>query len=148
MIFALDLLRFILLSAVIGYAAYSDLRFGEVANKVWLYAPFGLCLTLLQLMFEPEYTSLALASAAAAILVSLALFYLGGWGGADTKAFLTIAVSLPLTPMAALGYLSMLPLNVILISSLIAFAAGTILHKKDIRFLPFVFTALFLALLL
>ena len=50
-----QLIRIIPLLAVFAYAAFRDYKFGEVSNKVWLYAPIGLALTLLELyLFTPS----------------------------------------------------------------------------------------------
>ncbi len=141
---AFDAVRFSLLAMVIGYAAYMDHKYGEVANKVWIYAPFGLALTLMQLAFEPQQLLPATLSFVATIAISFTLFYIGGWGGADAKAFLTIGACLPITPFVPFNLLFMLPLNVILVSAVLAFAAGKVKRTGAVRFLPYVFVSLFI----
>jgi Flp pilus assembly protein protease CpaA len=143
-----DIARIAALIAVIGYAAYCDYKVGEVANKVWIYAPFGLSLTLTSCAFNPEQLTFMTMSFIATIAISLTLFYVGGWGGADAKAFMTIGAAMPVTPFIEPNLMFMYPLTVILISSLLAFGASKIRHKKTVRFLPYVFIALFIALLL
>ena len=142
----LDATRLILLAAVIGYAAWKDHQTGEVSNKVWIYAPFGLCLTFLNCILNPELLLVTLLSFGSATVISFTIFYLGGWGGADAKAFLTIAASLPVTPFIPFNLVFMYPLNVILISVILAFAVAKIRHVKTVRFLPYVMVALFVAI--
>jgi hypothetical protein len=87
-----------------------------------------------------------LISLVATTIISFSLFYLGGWGGADAKAFLTIAASLPVTPFITFNVVFMYPLNVIWVSSILAFAVAKIRHVKTVRFLPYVVVALFMSL--
>jgi hypothetical protein len=84
----------------------------------------------------------------ATIAISFTLFYLGGWGGADAKAFLTIGASMPVTPFKTPELMFMYPLNIIVVSTLIAFAVGVARHKKTTRYLPYVFASMFIALLI
>jgi Flp pilus assembly protein protease CpaA len=143
-----DILRLTLLVIVIAYAAWSDHQTGEVKNKLWIYAPFGLSLTLINCAFNPAQLQFIILSFIATIAISFTLFYLGGWGGADAKAFLTIGAALPVTPFVEPNLMFMYPLNIILISSLLAFIVGRVRHTKTTRFLPYVFVCLFIALLL
>lgn len=131
---------------VIGYAAWCDYKVGEVANKVWIYAPFALSLTLTSCALNPEQLTYTVMSFVATIAISLTLFYVGGWGGADAKAFLTIGAAMPVTPFIAPNFMFMYPLTIILVSSLLAFVASRIRHQKTIRYLPYVFVSLFIAL--
>jgi Flp pilus assembly protein protease CpaA len=162
-----DIIRLALLSIVIGYAAYSDHKTGEVANKVWIYAPFGLSLTFIQLAIDPVQFLPAILSFVATVVISLTLFYVGGWGGADAKAFLTIGASMPITPIHGATSLSfMYPLNVILICSITAFIASLAIAVKrkaktqnykqffvawiknsQVRFVPYILIAMYLAVL-
>ena len=150
----LDFFRLTLLAIVIGYAAWSDHKCGEVKNKVWIYAPFGFSLTLLSCIFQPQLLQPALISIVATTIISFAIFYIGGWGGADAKAFLTIGASLPVTPFLHLNLTFMYPLNVIWICSALSFGyiliknKGKITWRTTSRFLPYVSVAMFLALLI
>jgi hypothetical protein len=157
----LDITRLALLATVIGYAAYKDhttthkfihngepVECGEVSNKVWLYAPFGLALTLVAYSLMPEQLVFASLSFVATLFIVLVLFYIGGLGGADAKAFLTIALCMPITPFTRFNLFFMYPLNILLVSVLMAFFVGLIRKKKFVRFLPYVSVAMFLALLI
>ena len=152
--FWLDILRFTLLVAVLGYAAWSDHKTGEVANKVWIYAFFGLSLTFVSWVLNPQTIVYGLLGMGAATLISLSIFYLGGWGGADAKAFMTIGASLPVTPFLPFNIVFMYPLNVIWICSIISFTfvlikkRGKITRLDTVRFLPYVSLAMFIALLI
>jgi hypothetical protein len=145
-----DLLRLSLLAVVIGYAAWSDHKCGEVKNKAWIYLPFGLSLTLISLTFNQAALWPSVYSFISTVAISFALFYMGGWGGADAKAFLTIGACMPVTPFIVgvpTNYWFMYPLMVVLVSSVLAFVAGRVKHNKAVRFLPFVFVSLFIVLL-
>ncbi|MEM2688736.1 MAG: A24 family peptidase C-terminal domain-containing protein [Candidatus Bathyarchaeia archaeon] len=82
------------------YASWSDYKTREVSNNVWiLFAPPAFALTFSELFlfdFEmlPFYgLCFALTSAFAIIL-----FYAGGFGGADAKALMCLALALPFYP--------------------------------------------------
>ena len=145
-LFYLDLIRLIPVLTVIAYAAYSDIKFGEVKNKVWLYTPIGLTLTTLTCILYPQQTIYTLLSFGATGLIAFTLFYLGGWGGADAKAFLMIGAALPVTPFLQFNPIFMYPLNVIWISSVIAFVVAKLHRSKTVRFLPYVLVAMVVAI--
>lgn len=142
-----DLIRFALLAAVIGYAAYQDVKCGEVKNKTWVYAPFGLSLTFTALCFDPQTATYALTSMTVMVVAALILFYVGGWGGADTKAFLAIAVAMPTVSFVSWSPFFMYPLKVLALSAFFALIVSAVLKKKQLRFLPYIFISLFVALL-
>jgi len=82
------------------YASWSDYKTREVSNNVWiLYAPPAFALTFAELflfdssMFPYYGLCFALTSAFAIIL-----FYAGGFGGADAKALMCLALALPFYP--------------------------------------------------
>ncbi len=82
------------------YASWSDYKTREVANKVWvIYAPVALALTLAEL-FLYSASELWLFGLSVGLTVGFAflLFYSGGFGGADSKALMCIALALPFYP--------------------------------------------------
>jgi len=84
------------------YASWSDYKTREVANKVWaIYAPIALALSIIQYVFYSP-TDLWLFGLSAGVTFGFAflLFYTGGFGGADSKALMCIALSLPFFPVA------------------------------------------------
>jgi preflagellin peptidase FlaK len=85
---------------ILFYSSWSDYKTREVSNRVWaIYAPIALALSLVEfLVFEPSMLPLFGLSAGITIGFALLLFYSGGFGGADSKAFMCIALALPFFP--------------------------------------------------
>ncbi len=123
----LDLSRVLLAGVMLLYASFMDLRIREVPNWVWaVFAPLGLLLSLLEWLHfravDPVW-GLALP-----VLLSTALsflfFYLGLYGGADAKAFITLSLLTPHPPRTVkplLGVMSPIyPLTIFTDSTLIA----------------------------
>ena len=142
-----DLFRLLSLFVVIGYAALLDYKTSEVPNKIWIYAPTGLCLTLIEICYIPSLLIPALISLVFTIPIAFLLFYIGGFGGADAKALITIAVSFPLSPLLFQGSMFLYPINVLLFSSMLALFVGLAKHKKMIQFLPFMTIGMVIAII-
>jgi len=87
--------------AVLFYASWRDYVCREVSNKVWaIYAPVALSLTLPQLLlFDSTQLPFYGLSFGVTVGIALLLFYTGGFGGADSKAFMCIALALPFAPI-------------------------------------------------
>lgn len=86
---------------VLLYASWRDYKSREVSNRVWvIYAPIALVLSLLQMFFEPSQLPLFALSFGVTAGLALLLFYAGGFGGADSKALMCIALALPFAPIA------------------------------------------------
>lgn len=82
------------------YASWSDYKTREVSNRVWvIYAPTALLLTITELLFceSAPLSKLALFGLSFGItaVFAIILFYSGGFGGADSKALMCIALALP-----------------------------------------------------
>jgi len=91
--------------AFLLYASWSDYKTREVSNRVWvLFAPLALLLTLAELLlYEPSKLVLFGLSVGVTVAIAFILFYSGGFGGADSKAIMCIALALPFsleTPFA------------------------------------------------
>jgi len=91
----------ILLSlAFLAYASWSDYKTREVSNTVWVFfAPVAFALTFTELFLfnfsmMPFYGLCFGLTTAFAII----LFYAGGFGGADAKALMCLALALPFYP--------------------------------------------------
>lgn len=152
MTLALDITRTILTTAIFTYAAYSDYKTGEVTNKLWLYAiTIGAPLTALTVTLNPQQLTLTLLSIITSVTLALTLFYLNAWGGADTKALITLAVTMPLHPYNPTQHLY--PLTVTITAILIALNVQLIktlknrrkkvnLLKLQTRFLPYFLIAI------
>ena len=152
-LFWIDLVRIIPLASIIGYAAYKDIKYGEVSNKIWLYAPIGFVLTFLTCFIAPILFVPTLLSLVCTTATAFLVYYLGGWGGADAKAIITIGLSLPLFPSwsplrnAPLPF-SLFPFIVIFIGSVLTVAytfhskTNVPMKQRKIKFIPFILAAL------
>lgn len=87
-------------AAFLIYASWSDYRTREVSNRVWaIYAPIGLTLSLAELLlYDSSHLWLFGVSVGLTSAIALLLFYSGGFGGADSKALMCIALTLPFFP--------------------------------------------------
>ena len=83
------------------YASWSDYKTREVSNRVWeIYAPIALALSLADLLlYDPSKLLLFGISTSLIVGMAFLLFYSGGFGGADSKALMCIAVALPFSPV-------------------------------------------------
>jgi len=99
----LDGARIILCLSFLIYASWSDYKTREVSNKVWvILGPIALALTSFQFL---GYSSQPLQLIISYVLsfgitsgLAIVVFYAGGFGGADAKAFMCIALALPVYP--------------------------------------------------
>jgi preflagellin peptidase FlaK len=82
------------------YASWSDYKTREVSNRVWtVYAPIALALSLAELLlYDSSQLWLFGVSVGLTTGFALLLFYSGGFGGADSKALMCIALALPFFP--------------------------------------------------
>ena len=92
--------RVALTLAILSYASWSDYKTREVTNRAWvIYAPIALALSLAELMiYDPSRLSYFALSFGFTTVFALLLFYAGGFGGADSKALMCIALALPFFP--------------------------------------------------
>jgi preflagellin peptidase FlaK len=158
---ALDAAKIIPLIIVMCYAAYSDWKTKEVQNKVWLYAIVGTALTIIETVFflNTHQIITVLSSISFAVIFSLITFYIGGWGGADAKALITIGLSIPLFPSWSplrniLLPFSILPFIVMFIGSILTVAytlrskSNTPIKQRKIKFIPFLLIALIICVVI
>lgn len=130
----IDSVRFLLCLLFLLIASIYDIRTREVPNWIWaVFAPIGLSLTLVSLALDgwsyPCITML-LISAFLTVCLSLALFYIGMFGGADAKALMCLAAAMPIYPekfkLTAKFLLPMPPIstfnNAVLAASLLTLA--------------------------
>jgi len=89
-------------AAILIYASWSDFKTREVSNRVWvIYAPIALGLSIAEfLLYDSSKLLLFGVSVGFTIGLAFLLFYSGGFGGADSKALMCIAVALPFAPTA------------------------------------------------
>ena len=98
-----DAARIILCLSFLIYASWSDYKTREVSNKVWvIMGPLALALTGFQfLVYSPQPLQLVISYVLSFAITSglaIAVFYAGGFGGADAKALMCIALALPVYP--------------------------------------------------
>lgn len=86
------------------YASWSDHKTREVSNTVWmLFAPLAFALTFIEI-YICEFPQLSLILPLYGMCFglttafSIMLFYFGGFGGADAKALMCLALALPFHP--------------------------------------------------
>ena len=86
---------------VLTYSSWSDYKTREVSNRVWtIYAPVALALSLAQIgLYQTSQLPFYALSFGVTAGLALLLFYAGGFGGADSKALMCIALSLPFAPL-------------------------------------------------
>ena len=83
---------------VLSYASWSDWKTREVTNYAWIiFAPVGLALTLLEIYLSGNIMLLYLLAISIMIIagITIPVFYLGLFGGADVKALLCLALTFP-----------------------------------------------------
>ncbi len=129
----LDPLRIIINLTFLSYASWHDYKSREVSNMVWVfYAPLGLTLTLLHIFLTNNLSLLIVLALSFSIFagITIPLFYLGFFGGADVKAFLCLSLAMPFAPTSSFPYLGVVsPLygmsifgNSVIVSALTAVA--------------------------
>lgn len=100
MLLLLDVTRVVFSLIFLAYASWSDYKTREVTNKVWIiYAPIAFVLTLISIYLS-DFTQLSAYGLSFGLTATFAilLFYLGGFGGADAKALMCLALALPFQP--------------------------------------------------
>jgi len=106
----LEVLRVFISFLFLAVSSCYDLKTREVPNLVWLFfAPIGLVMTLLQLYLgylagENVSSIIWLLSFAVTSGISLALFYISFFGGADAKGLICLSIALPVYPSLARRY--------------------------------------------
>jgi preflagellin peptidase FlaK len=130
--------------AVLLYASWSDYKTREVSNRVWaIYAPIALILSLAELLlYEPSKLPFFGLSFGVTAALAIILFYSGGFGGADSKALMCIALALPFStetlfqPIFASGVSPLsqtfFPLTIFSNSVLFAAASGIYMLLRNI----------------
>jgi preflagellin peptidase FlaK len=130
--------------AFLLYASWSDYKTREVSNRVWaVYAPIALFLSLTELLlYEPSKLPLFGLSVGLTTVIAFILFYSGGFGGADSKALMCIALALPFStetlfqPIFASGVSplaqTIFPLTIFSNSVLFAAASGLYMLLRNL----------------
>ena len=132
-----DVARVAVCLAFFTYASWSDWKKREVSNKVWLVmAPMALALTAVQfILYSPNMLEMLALSFGITAALSIALFYLGAFGGADAKALMCLALALPVYPNAlaeVLGFnasFMMITFPLTVFTNGVLFAALTVVYS-------------------
>lgn len=109
------LAKYALIGFALAFASYQDVKTREIDDKVWVAAGgIGAALTAYEVLATPGYPlMLAGISIAITAVLALGIFYLGLYGGADAKALIAIAVTIPLAlPPPANSISPLFPLTV------------------------------------
>jgi preflagellin peptidase FlaK len=96
-----DLARVTMSLFFLLYASWSDYKTREVSNGVWiLYAPLAFALTFAELFLYEDSSTMFFYGISFGLIAafSIILFYSGGFGGADAKALMCLALALPFYP--------------------------------------------------
>lgn len=94
----IESLRIITITITMLYASYYDWKLREVDDKVWIVSgSVGTILTMIYLLIiqSLDYIILSAISIGLTIGISLALYYVGAYGGADAKALMVISLTIP-----------------------------------------------------
>jgi preflagellin peptidase FlaK len=96
----LDLARTALTLIFLFYASWSDYKTREVSDTTWaLLAPLALILTFSEIyIYEDSLFPLYGLCFGLTALFAIIIFYSGGFGGADAKALMCLALALPFFP--------------------------------------------------
>jgi preflagellin peptidase FlaK len=99
---AFDTARIALTVIFLVYASWRDYKAREVSDKVWIvFAPIALALSLVTFfLYDASQLTYFGVSVGITVGFALLLFYTGGFGGADSKAFICIAFALPFFPVS------------------------------------------------
>jgi preflagellin peptidase FlaK len=124
--------------AFLLYSSWSDYKTREVSNRVWVFfAPIALGLSLANfLLYDPSKLILFGVCFGFTAGLSILLFYSGGFGGADSKALMCIALAIPFFPAGVFAPIiaggispiaqNLFPLTVL--SNAVLFAAATAIY--------------------
>ncbi|MCL1971171.1 MAG: hypothetical protein FWF66_06950 [Candidatus Bathyarchaeota archaeon] len=109
-------LPFVFALSVLVYACVFDFKDRQVSNKVWLLAyPVGIMLVLVQVGFSLLDGGVVLVSVLVGVFLGVVLFWSGYFGGADLKALLFIALTVPMIPAVFNPFPNFLSLPLILV---------------------------------
>jgi preflagellin peptidase FlaK len=145
----IDIIRLVPILIIFAYAAYSDYKTGEVTNKAWLYTPIGTATVIIEYaVYAPNILLPAITTMIVCVAIAYGLYAVKhGWGGADAKALMALAMCYPLAP-AYLAWLPLFPMLAFGAGSIIATIVMLIKGKKQIRYLPYICIGLYIIALL
>jgi preflagellin peptidase FlaK len=101
MLFVILAVKISIVITFLLYASLCDYETREVSNTVWLFfAPSAFTLTAIELLLYGNPPKLLLYGLCFGLTATFAiiLFYTGGFGGADAKALMCLALAIPFYP--------------------------------------------------
>jgi preflagellin peptidase FlaK len=103
-----EIARTILALCSLSFASWSDYKTREVSDTVWmLLAPLGFAITFFEIyLYDIAQLPFYGISFGLTALFAIIIFYSGGFGGADAKALMCMALVLPFYPANLLAPLS------------------------------------------
>ena len=121
-------LKTILITVTLLAASYQDIKTREIEDKIWLISGvIGALLTTYEILTTPDYPLMVVGlSIGLTSILAFGIFYFGLYGGADAKALVAIAVTMPLAPTSLNLFSPIFPLTILgnsLIISLILIPA-------------------------
>ena len=98
----LDILRVLVATAILGYSCVTDWKVRRAPNALWyVMGGFGVIFGLYQLWLNDFNLSFLIWLGAGVLFIYMLvylIFRVGGFGGADAKALIAIAIMFPLYP--------------------------------------------------
>ncbi|MBS7632162.1 prepilin peptidase [Candidatus Bathyarchaeota archaeon] len=116
------------------YSSWRDYQSREVSNKVWIFfAPLAFIITFLEIyIFDSPMLLFYGVCVGLTSAFALIIFYTGGFGGADAKALMCLALALPFYPQPLLtpfsgepSLIAQLAFPITVFTNAVLFAAGT-----------------------
>ncbi len=99
---SLWLLLFLIHTVALVIATYYDIKYRIIPDKVWLFLLLASGLVLIYQLATVSHSTvffiLYAMNAFFGIFIGLTMFYTGAWGGADSKAIMTIGITYPYVP--------------------------------------------------
>lgn len=126
------LLTYIVSFSFLSYASYWDIKTREVSNKVWLF--YGVTALFLAVVVYTTQNAFAILfyiiNLSLTVIIAVALWEFGAYGGADTKALVCIAFGHPIS------------LLVFAYTGLLMLGASLRKKKSNLPLIPFMTLAL------
>ncbi len=139
MIEYLDYVAIFIGLTLLCYSSWSDWRTREVSNNVWLIlAPVGAVITFSRIILLQNWILYINWALIVGIItaVSLMLFYFGLWGGADSKAFISLSLIFPWPPTAFKPWLGIqlpfFPITILIDTLILSLSAVIFVLMKNI----------------
>jgi preflagellin peptidase FlaK len=110
----LEASRVLLSLFFLAFSSLYDFKTREVSNKMWIiFGPAGFALLFLQFLTDYSVSGEGvliqwLVSIGLTTIIALVLFYVGFFGGADSKALICLSIALPVYPSFTYEYIRIL----------------------------------------